>query len=269
MAHFAPRQLGAAKELLARGAEAFARGDHRKAQEHFENAATYYRLAARQGGSKSKVADAREEAQALRRELLGALSPRQRTPSFQAAEADFARAERHYDMQEFDAARVLYRRATQAFEGIKGHVPQIREAYTAQAQVHTLRKQCEDEFALEFASDDFSRGRQSQLEGDTALANSNPKLASEKFGEASYRYRRALNKAKPHAENKREYEKAMTVVMDLRSACVDEKVDWMEGFKRAEGYVRKAKEAYERRYWNGARRSLEKAARLYRVLLED
>lgn len=259
---FAPRELGTARDYAARAKDAFERGDHDEAARLYAEAATSFRRAGQTGGDKGKVAGARDEAQSLRRRALAALPKQFRTLALQAAEDDFSRAEAHYNDSEFVQAQSLYERAGKSYEAVLTQAPKIQEAYSAQAQVRGLRKECEEELALEFASEDFSRARQSELDGD-GLMTKDPDAATEKFKEAAYRYGRALSKSRPHAIEKREYETRLQRAMELRQACLDEGADWKESFKRAEDYVEKAQAAVARRYWNGAKRTIEKAIRSY------
>ena len=125
-----------------------------------------------------------------------------------------------------------------------------------------MRKECEQEFALEFASDDFSRGRQAELEADSSLGK-DPSESTGKYTEAVYRYKRALIKSKPHAGPKRKYLALLQDAANRRQACLDEGVDWKEDFKSAEQFVEKARAWVTRKYWNGAMRSLAKAVERY------
>lgn len=263
---YAAKELGTAKDLHLQGDEAFERGDHAEALKHYTQAAASYRRAARTGGSKSVVAEARESSQKVRAKLLRALGPHQRTPQFKTAESDFKKAEKHYDRQEYARAKDLYARATAGFEQVLALAPFIRQAFASQSRVRKLRKQCEGEMALEFASNDFSRGRSSELAGDRALGAAKPREASKHYATAVYRYERALKRARPHASNKRGYDDRLQKVMDARQTCVDEKVDWKTAFKRAEEHVRKAKQAMKDRYWSGAKRHLDRALKLYTSL---
>ncbi|MEO2237029.1 MAG: hypothetical protein ABGW95_02135, partial [Candidatus Poseidoniia archaeon] len=197
-------------------------------------------LVGRAGGGKSVVAEARREAQGVRARAFRALSKQQRTNQFEQAEGDFQRAERHYDQQEHLPARELYQKAKASFSLILEQVPAIGEAFGTQARAAKLRQECEELQALEFASDDFSRGRQAELTGDQALANGRPLAAAKAYGEALYRYRKALQKAKPHAASKREYDALLQLVSDARQYCVDEKLTWKPNYKRAEERLRQA-----------------------------
>jgi hypothetical protein len=51
-----------------------------------------------------------------------------------------------------------------------------------------------------------------------------------------------------------------------RQYCVDEEFEWKANFKRAEERMRQAEDALSRRYWNGAKRHLERALKLYQSL---
>ena len=255
---FAPRELGIAKDLEGRARAAFQRADYAEAARLYVEAAASYRRASRTGDDKGKVAKARERAQRLRRQSLAALPKRLRTLTLQSAEDDFRRAELHYDDKEFEQAGALYEGAAKTYQTVLDQAPKIQEAYSAQTQARTLRKECENQFALEFASDDFSRGRQSELEADSTLS-SDPSESTQKYSEAVYRYKRALTKSKPHAGQKRKYLALLQEVMNRRQVCLDEGVDWKEGFKAGEALVEKGRSSMSRRYWNGAFRSLEKA----------
>ncbi|MBL4845109.1 MAG: protein kinase, partial [Planctomycetes bacterium] len=261
-ARFAPRELGAARELTSRAKEAFRRADYAEATRLYTEAARSFRLASERGGDKRKVASSRERAQELRRKSLAALPKRLRTLTLQSAEDDFRRAERHYDDKEFEQARVLYEGAARTYREVLAQAPKIQAAHSAQSQARTLRKECEQEFALEFASDDFSRGRQAELEADSSLEK-DPSESIQKYSEAVYRYKRALTKSRPHAGHKRKYLALLQDAVNRRQACLDEGVDWKEDFKTAEAFVEKARAWTTRKYWNGAMRSLTKAVQRY------
>jgi hypothetical protein len=265
-ARFAPGELGLARDQQFRGDQALARGAYGEAAELYDRAASTFRKAARTGTSKSLVADARERAQAVRAKLTGTLNREQETPQFKSADADFRRAERHYDQREYEPAKDLYDRASAAFEQVLKQAPQIIEAYGARTRALSMRENAKAELAREFASDDFSRARQAELTGEQALTDNDPAAASKAFGEAIYRYGRAIQKARPHAASKREYDALLLLVEEARQLCVDDELEWKSNFKRAEERLRQAEDALERRYWNGATRHLERALKLYRSL---
>ncbi len=267
-ARFAPVELGAANDYRFRGDQAFARGEHEEARKLYVRAATTYRMAARKGGHKSEVADARDQAKKLRLGLLQALGQAQRTPLFRTAMEDFDRAETHYDQHEYDAARELYEQAARSFQRVEQQVPKIQEAFGAQLRVRRLREEAQDELAQRFASDDFSRGRQAELEGDRALTDDEPHEALEAYANALYRYRRALTKAKPQAQDKRACDALRAEVMELRQLWVDEELTWKPDFQAAEQLIAEADEAEERGYWNGVRRKLQRARTTLKELPE-
>jgi serine/threonine protein kinase len=263
---FAPTELSVAKEQHYRGDQAFAAGKYDDAARFYNRAASVFRQAALQGDNKSLVADAREQAQRARHSAFNALTKAQRTNRFDMAEADFSRAERHYDKEEYEPARDLYLGCTVAFARVLRHAPQIQEAFGAQARVRSLREDAIRQMAREYASDDFSKGRQAELTADQALASGEPGKASPAYAEALYRYRRALTKARPHSVSRREYDSLFQLVSDARQYCVDEHLEWKPNYKRGEERLRQAEDALQRRYWNGAKRHLERALRFFRSL---
>ncbi len=267
-ARFAPSELGAAKDLHFRGDQAFRRGAHEEARQLYVRAASSYRAAARTGSHKSEVADARDRAQDLRTELLQALSQAQRTPLLRAALDDFDRAEAHYDQHEFEPARELYVKVAETLERVRQVVPKIQEAFGAQARVRRLREEAQDEMAPRFASDEFSRGRQAELEGDRALTEDEADKALECYSDALYRYKRALARARPEALAKRECDALRADVLEHRQVWIDEELTWKPAFKEAEQLILEADEAETRAYWNGVKRKLLKARSKLRELPE-